>query len=170
MIRRPPRSTLFPYTTLFRSVALRATFPRPMSAEVSVPSRLNVLGPPKPPPIPRPPPPPPPGAPAGAAPAGRSPPPAFAGGAPPVTFSSIVISLSVCVITHETLSAFCRRGLRPWLLLLSSVQVPPKFAGAAACTASASTSALIMPRAQSNFLIQDLLTISGIVQIIDAAV
>src|SRR2546430_3385147 len=24
MIRRPPRSTLFPYTTLFRSVALRA--------------------------------------------------------------------------------------------------------------------------------------------------
>src|SRR2546430_13351080 len=25
MIRRPPRSTLFPYTTLFRSTALRAT-------------------------------------------------------------------------------------------------------------------------------------------------
>src|SRR5580765_5512188 len=25
MIRRPPRSTLFPYTTLFRSVHLRAT-------------------------------------------------------------------------------------------------------------------------------------------------
>src|SRR2546430_10710249 len=27
MIRRPPRSTLFPYTTLFRSIALRQTFP-----------------------------------------------------------------------------------------------------------------------------------------------
>src|SRR2546430_8371374 len=26
MIRRPPRSTLFPYTTLFRSLALRARF------------------------------------------------------------------------------------------------------------------------------------------------
>src|SRR2546426_3509001 len=26
MIRRPPRSTLFPYTTLFRSVARRSTF------------------------------------------------------------------------------------------------------------------------------------------------
>src|ERR1041385_1176959 len=26
MIRRPPRSTLFPYTTLFRSVAWRAAF------------------------------------------------------------------------------------------------------------------------------------------------
>src|SRR2546426_2278073 len=27
MIRRPPRSTLFPYTTLFRSVAIRAERP-----------------------------------------------------------------------------------------------------------------------------------------------
>src|SRR5690348_17804192 len=27
MIRRPPRSTLFPYTTLFRSVALAQTVP-----------------------------------------------------------------------------------------------------------------------------------------------
>src|SRR5204863_7396145 len=27
MIRRPPRSTLFPYTTLFRSVALRGAAP-----------------------------------------------------------------------------------------------------------------------------------------------
>src|SRR5258708_13821922 len=26
MIRRPPRSTLFPYTTLFRSIRLQATF------------------------------------------------------------------------------------------------------------------------------------------------
>src|SRR3712207_7086163 len=28
MIRRPPRSTLFPYTTLFRSVPLRLPLPR----------------------------------------------------------------------------------------------------------------------------------------------
>src|SRR2546429_5929089 len=28
MIRRPPRSTLFPYTTLFRSEALRSAFER----------------------------------------------------------------------------------------------------------------------------------------------
>src|SRR3712207_9407634 len=28
MIRRPPRSTLFPYTTLFRSVGLALTHPR----------------------------------------------------------------------------------------------------------------------------------------------
>src|SRR3712207_6918344 len=28
MMRRPPRSTLFPYTTLFRSVTIRATIPR----------------------------------------------------------------------------------------------------------------------------------------------
>src|SRR2546427_12244983 len=28
MIRRPPRSTLFPYTTLFRSRALPRSFPR----------------------------------------------------------------------------------------------------------------------------------------------
>src|SRR3712207_8092084 len=29
MIRRPPRSTLFPYTTLFRSIAGRLQDPRP---------------------------------------------------------------------------------------------------------------------------------------------
>src|SRR2546422_8411239 len=29
MIRRPPRSTLFPYTTLFRSFDARLRFPRP---------------------------------------------------------------------------------------------------------------------------------------------
>src|SRR3989442_13752511 len=29
MIRRPPRSTLFPYTTLFRSASPRAPFPIP---------------------------------------------------------------------------------------------------------------------------------------------
>src|SRR5258706_7343369 len=28
MIRRPPRSTLFPYTTLFRSAGRRSTLPR----------------------------------------------------------------------------------------------------------------------------------------------
>src|SRR2546430_4149725 len=33
MIRRPPRSTLFPYTTLFRSIALRYSF----SASASLP-------------------------------------------------------------------------------------------------------------------------------------
>src|SRR5687768_18312045 len=30
-IRRPPRSTLFPYTTLFRSAALKNNTPSPMS-------------------------------------------------------------------------------------------------------------------------------------------
>src|SRR2546422_8097496 len=32
MIRRPPRSTLFPYTTLFRSLALAQQGPRPADA------------------------------------------------------------------------------------------------------------------------------------------
>src|SRR3712207_8299296 len=32
MIRRPPRSTLFPYTTLFRSLAARAAQQRPDGA------------------------------------------------------------------------------------------------------------------------------------------
>src|SRR5690348_18114537 len=31
MVRRPPRSTLFPYTTLFRSVATHAFTTRPLS-------------------------------------------------------------------------------------------------------------------------------------------
>src|SRR3712207_8091597 len=34
MIRRPPRSTLFPYTTLFRSVQLLINFPRHLSQHV----------------------------------------------------------------------------------------------------------------------------------------
>src|SRR5438445_5157016 len=34
MIRRPPRSTLFPYTTLFRSVAVRAAVERAGAAVV----------------------------------------------------------------------------------------------------------------------------------------
>src|SRR2546426_8990208 len=32
MIRRPPRSTLFPYTTLFRSARARGTLRRPQSS------------------------------------------------------------------------------------------------------------------------------------------
>src|SRR3989442_8612390 len=41
MIRRPPRSTLFPYTTLFRSEGrhLRARAPPPPGAAVPVPAR-----------------------------------------------------------------------------------------------------------------------------------
>src|SRR5262249_22865194 len=136
-------SSVFPS---LERVAFLTNFARPMSPEVSLPSRLNVLGPPKPPPMPRP------GPPPGPAPPGAPP----AGDLPPFIFSSIVISFSVCVITQETLSAFCIRPERPWLLLLSSVQVPAKL-GAAACTARAITSALIRLRAQNNFLIQDLL-------------
>src|SRR2546426_3787385 len=37
MIRRPPRSTLFPYTTLFRSVTVRSPGDRP-SSRASVPA------------------------------------------------------------------------------------------------------------------------------------
>src|SRR3712207_7560325 len=33
MIRRPPRSTLFPYTTLFRSCQIRVEYPRPGGEE-----------------------------------------------------------------------------------------------------------------------------------------
>src|SRR3712207_8521285 len=33
MIRRPPRSTLFPYTTLFRSLAYLSFAPKPRSRE-----------------------------------------------------------------------------------------------------------------------------------------
>src|SRR2546430_3504655 len=39
MIRRPPRSTLFPYTTLFRSVAFRG---RPDPALDDLPRRVQV--------------------------------------------------------------------------------------------------------------------------------
>src|SRR2546427_3261746 len=31
MIRRPPRSTLFPYTTLFRSINIRVRHPQPLA-------------------------------------------------------------------------------------------------------------------------------------------
>src|SRR5687767_15715132 len=36
MIRRPPRSTLFPYTTLFRSTDVRDTIPPPAPGTVDV--------------------------------------------------------------------------------------------------------------------------------------
>src|SRR2546426_6486355 len=39
MIRRPPRSTLFPYTTLFRSAALL------MSRQLLAPAGASLLGP-----------------------------------------------------------------------------------------------------------------------------
>src|SRR6266498_6158745 len=39
MIRRPPRSTLFPYTTLFRSLARRAREPLPRHAGRAHPVR-----------------------------------------------------------------------------------------------------------------------------------
>src|SRR5438270_6018297 len=37
MIRRPPRSTLFPYTTLFRSVVIQAVQASSTSAQPSIP-------------------------------------------------------------------------------------------------------------------------------------
>src|SRR2546426_6890215 len=36
MIRRPPRSTLFPYTTLFRSEVISSTFDEPADRHVQV--------------------------------------------------------------------------------------------------------------------------------------
>src|SRR5256885_12252400 len=45
MIRRPPRSTLFPYTTLFRSVLSTASLP----AEQTSPSSPSSPSPPSPP-------------------------------------------------------------------------------------------------------------------------
>src|SRR5262245_64288546 len=41
MIRRPPRSTLFPYTTLFRSSRLLASPPREEAAVSGTPSCRN---------------------------------------------------------------------------------------------------------------------------------
>src|SRR5260370_5928814 len=38
MIRRPPRSTLFPYTTLFRSASTRSGWPRPGPTGCSSPA------------------------------------------------------------------------------------------------------------------------------------
>src|SRR3989441_1034681 len=42
MIRRPPRSTLFPYTTLFRSVSLARTLVAVLSSTVTVPPSATV--------------------------------------------------------------------------------------------------------------------------------
>src|SRR5216684_7722232 len=41
MIRRPPRSTLFPYTTLFRSARSRSATPRPRRPLPHVPWRAD---------------------------------------------------------------------------------------------------------------------------------
>src|SRR5438309_5156376 len=50
MIRRPPRSTLFPYTTLFRSSGTHVSdvhsVPRPACAICSAPRSLQSLSPP----------------------------------------------------------------------------------------------------------------------------
>src|SRR5689334_24503078 len=48
MIRRPPRSTLFPYTTLFRSVVVRASYPgadaQTVAATVATPLEQQING------------------------------------------------------------------------------------------------------------------------------
>src|SRR5260370_6729835 len=36
MIRRPPRSTLFPYTTLFRSISSLSVLPSPVNRRVGI--------------------------------------------------------------------------------------------------------------------------------------
>src|SRR2546430_8861517 len=49
MIRRPPRSTLFPYTTLFRSVGKRfgeLVALRGIDFEIQRHSRIGIVGPP----------------------------------------------------------------------------------------------------------------------------
>src|SRR2546430_13230882 len=43
MIRRPPRSTLFPYTTLFRSLLFWPTLSLCLNAQVSLLDRRSVL-------------------------------------------------------------------------------------------------------------------------------
>src|SRR5690348_18020511 len=43
MIRRPPRSTLFPYTTLFRSRQHHTTFPGDDDPE-GYPAKMNMIG------------------------------------------------------------------------------------------------------------------------------
>src|SRR2546427_12341717 len=44
MIRRPPRSTLFPYTTLFRSVGKPAAAPKSGTAKVVKPHAARWVG------------------------------------------------------------------------------------------------------------------------------
>src|SRR5438445_8344445 len=43
MIQRPPRSTLFPYTTLFRSLALRKRFCRQFNFELQAAATEDAL-------------------------------------------------------------------------------------------------------------------------------
>src|SRR2546429_6550937 len=45
MIRRPPRSTLFPYTTLFRSEVLRSLIPPSRDSNSYVAKRVHSLAP-----------------------------------------------------------------------------------------------------------------------------
>src|SRR5438034_2638755 len=44
MIRRPPRSTLFPYTTLFRSAAIKPTMSEPRAVASGYSRRIYVEG------------------------------------------------------------------------------------------------------------------------------
>src|SRR2546422_5459767 len=43
MIRRPPRSTLFPYTTLFRSPRAAVSFPHPSQSSSANPSSIDTI-------------------------------------------------------------------------------------------------------------------------------
>src|SRR2546425_6137660 len=52
MIRRPPRSTLFPYTTLFRSLSPGAGRPRARRAHRRPPRPARALGAARPEPVP----------------------------------------------------------------------------------------------------------------------
>src|SRR3712207_8842662 len=47
MIRRPPRSTLFPYTTLFRSISVGPTKMYGVSADPPIPLHQPVPAPPR---------------------------------------------------------------------------------------------------------------------------
>src|SRR5438876_5017171 len=47
MLRRPPRSTLFPYTTLFRSPTTSARNPRRRLSGSNDPARGSLFGPPR---------------------------------------------------------------------------------------------------------------------------
>src|SRR2546430_11176200 len=43
MIRRPPRSTLFPYTTLFRSVMTRAALENAIAVDMAIGGSTNAV-------------------------------------------------------------------------------------------------------------------------------
>src|ERR1700674_2751154 len=57
-----------------------------------------------------------------------------------------------CVMVHVTLSAPAMRGDRPWLFVLSRVQVPAKLAAALLAT-TAKANAVISPAIKKTFLI-----------------